>query len=244
MHTQMTGQVRSRPGSTATTMIVFAGLALTLSACPAPEDDEDAGTTVDASTSADASQGYDAGLGGTWLSNAPPADPPTLLAPDPGEEGHRAAARLTPPSYPFEVSQLRYMVGDGPAGNVECSGTLSHLVEIYVDSAAAPPESPNPAFSVTIPTGTPEMIGHIGRTILQEVSPPVRLEQDEHLFVAVQLCGTHPDVLCLQVNSGDPYDSDRNYWSSAATAPYGWTELDSFGLTGDIMIDAYGEPAP
>lgn len=212
-----------------------------------PSDDGADAAVVDASARHDAGHsgidiGHDAGTSnGTWLFNAPPVDPPTLLAPDPGEEGHWAAARLTPPSYPFDVSIVSYTVGDGAAGNVNCSGTLSHQLQLYAESSVAPPATPAPDFSVTVPAATPDQIGHMGRTVTQTVDPPLRLAQGEHLFVAIQLGGTHPEVLCLQVNDVGPADGNRNYWSGAVAPPFSWVQLDSFGLDGSLLISAFGQ---
>ena len=218
----------------------------TMGCAPAGAGDDaaaaDTGGSRDAGhTGADA--GQDAGSTGVWLFNAPPVDPPTLLTPDPGEEGNWAAARLTPPGYPFDVSIVSYTVGDGAAGNVTCSGTHSHQLQLYAASSVAPPATPTPDMDITVPAATPEQIGHLGRTVTQDIDPPLRLAQGEHLFVAIQLGGTYPEVLCLQVNDVDAAEGNRNYWSGALAPPFSWVQLDSFGLDGSLLISAYGRVA-
>ncbi|MFH1812515.1 MAG: hypothetical protein ABIJ09_27530 [Pseudomonadota bacterium] len=211
--------------------------------CPAVELDVDAGRTADAGLVHDAA--VDSGSSsGEWLRNAPNADPPTLLAPDPGEEGRWAAARLTPSVYPFEVDLVNYTVGDGEAGDVMCSGTLAHQLRLWVASSSAPPDDQTPALEFSIPTLDPALLGHLGRSVGQVLDPPLVLEQGQHLFVAVQLPGSYPDVLCVQVNPTGSYQGDRNYFSGATAAPYGWAQLDSLGLTGSLLFTAHGQQQP
>jgi len=223
---------------TLATAVALCGLA-----CQPPADEPDAGAK-DAGTFSDASNYYDAWVPNpnSWLRNASESCGSSLLVPDPGEEGHLAAARLTPAVYPFQVLYVRYLIGDGEAGSVDCDSTLAHQLTLYVSSDAAPPESPNPVYSTTIPTADPSEIGHEGRVVKHDLTPPLILNEGEHLFVAIELAGVHPDVMCLPVNDEDPYEGDRNYWSTAVAAPYGWVQLDSFGLVGSIMVSAYGDP--
>lgn len=228
-------------------------LAISL-ACSPPLDGGDAAIPADATAGQDAAAGedaltghdtgHDSGTAAGWLRNAPDVDPPTMLAPDPGEEGMWAAARLSPPRYPFDVRLISYVVGDGAAGSVSCSGTLSHQLELLVSSDTAPPENEAPALRVTIPEVDRAEIGHVGRTVNLPIDPPIRLEMGEHLFVAVQLPGSHPDVLCVQVNDQDAYEGNRSYWSGATEAPYAWVQLDSLGLPGSLLFTAYGAPVP
>ncbi len=217
-------------------------LLLATGAClPTTGDDDD-----DDVVASDAGSAQDAGGSGIgeWLRNAPPADPPTLLAPDPGEEGLWAAARLSPPAYPFDISLVNYTVGDGAAGEVMCSGTLAHQLALYVSSSTTPPENEAPTLSISVFELDPTLIGHMGRAVSEAIDPPLRLEQGEHLFVAVQLVGVHPDVLCVHVNDDDAYEGDRSYWSGNTAAPYGWVRLDSLGLPGSLLYTAYGHHSP
>lgn len=167
-----------------------------------------------------------------------------LLSPDPGEEDHWCAARLTPPVYPLVVVGIRYYAGNGAAGAVTCDASLAHKVELYAETTLAPPATPIPVAIIDVPAVDPStLIPDECRNVEVEVDPPVTLTSGQHLFVAVQFAGTHPNVFCIQVNSSGAYEADRNYWSSAAAAPFSWVTLDSFGLTGSLVIQAVGYQA-
>jgi hypothetical protein len=182
--------------------------------------------------------GGDPGPQTVWLANAQFADPPTNLAPDSGEEGFWAAARLTPPAYPFTVDRIAYTVADGAAGSVTCTGTLAHRVRLYVDSGLAPPS--NETTELSIPTIDSSALGHLGRDVDEQLDTPLVLSAGEHLFIAVELTGTHPNVMCVIVNPNTPFDADRNYWSTS-TAASGWATLNSLGLPGNVLFRAHGE---
>jgi hypothetical protein len=174
------------------------------------------------------------------LANAGDKCNATLLAPDPGEEGHLCAGRLTPSAYPFEVRTIRYRLGHGASKGVDCNAGLEHKVELYVSSDAKPPATPTAVRAITIPPKDPQTISAEGREVSIDLAPTLTLLGAEHLFVAVRFAGTHPKVLCVAVNAEEPYQGDRNYWSNAAAAPYPWVQLDSFGLKGSIMVSALG----
>ncbi len=165
------------------------------------------------------------------------------LMPADGEEGHLCAGRLTPPGYPFTVLKVGYRLGHGPNvdSEVVCNGSLEHQVHLYVSSDVIPPTSPASPVIITAPYMDPASIPEgDGRIVTLDVDPPVTLNQGEHLFVAIKYAGTYPDVLCVSTNKDDPYDGDRNYWSNAAAPPYSWTQLDSFGLQGSLLVRAIG----
>ncbi|MDA8117913.1 MAG: hypothetical protein M0000_11165, partial [Actinomycetota bacterium] len=174
------------------------------------------------------------------LSNASEKCNATLLTPDPGEESHLCAGRLTPSAYPFEVRTIRYHLGHGASQSVECNAGLEHKVELYVSSGVKPPASPTSPLTLTVPAMDPKSITSEGREVSLDLASPLTLATGEHLFIAIRFAGTHPNVLCVGVNEEDPYQSDRNYWSNAAAAPYPWVQLDSFGLKGSIMVSALG----
>jgi hypothetical protein len=168
------------------------------------------------------------------------ADPPVLnndaacqwpqtLAPNPGEAGHLYAARLTPPSYPFEITEIHYeLVGDDP-----CDSSPAHRVEIFVDTAVAPAASPS-VTQLDIPAaGATEPV-----RVVKEILPsPITLQSGEHLFVAVEL--VNQGSSCLAVCEGAAA-WDRDYWSNATGAPYAWQALSDYGLYIHGRIGANG----
>jgi len=174
------------------------------------------------------------------LTNAADKCGATLLTPDPGEENHLGAGRLTPSSYPFEVTTVRYHLGHGENKGIECNAGLEHKVELYVSTDTKPPATPASPLVLTVAAVDPSTISSEGRKVSLDLAQPITLKSGEHLFVAIRFAGTHPKVLCVGVNEEDPYQGDRNYWSNAAAAPYAWAQLDSFGLKGSIMVSALG----
>jgi hypothetical protein len=174
------------------------------------------------------------------LSNASDTCSGTMLKPDPGEEGHLCAGRLTPPGYPFEVRTIRYRLGHGPSSGVQCNAGLEHQVQLYVESEVKPPATPAAPVVLTIPAQDPSTLSDEGRTVSADLSQPLVVKTGEHLFVAVKFAGQHPNVLCVGVNTEDPYQGDRNYWSNASAPPYSWKQLDTFGLKGTVMVTALG----
>jgi hypothetical protein len=190
-----------------------------------------------------------------------------LLVPSKDEEGHLCAGRLTPPAYPFIVWDIRYHLGHGPTSipavgvdggissdgspsvsdggkkekTITCNATLAHEVQLYISKDVKPPSTPSPAAILAIPADTSGKNYADGRFIIQKLDSTLTLNQGEHLFIAIKFAGAYPDdVLCVAVNEDDPYEGNRNYWSNAAAPPYSWTQLDTFGLMGSILVSAGG----
>jgi hypothetical protein len=155
---------------------------------------------------------------------------------DEGEENHLAAARLTPPSYPFVIVFVRYTL----LGYLEqCDPGLAHGVDVFVGSDVAPPATPTVIQHIDVAmTNNDEQ----QRVMLHELSTPLTLNEGEHIFVAVRMTGTNPQpLLCVQSCSGPAYQQDRNYWSNAVAPPYPWTMLGRF--TGrNFAFEAIGHP--
>ena len=155
------------------------------------------------------------------------------LAPDPGEEGHLAAARLTPESYPFTVKSVRYtLLADE---DKKWSVNLAHRVEVYVTTASAPEATPTVKETIDVPAAT-ETVEE--RTIVKDLAAPITLQTGEHLIVAVEMAGDAATaVLCLRGCPGHGI-ADRNYWSNATQPPYDWKTLDSLGIDTNLLIQA------
>lgn len=195
------------------------------------------GTTTGTGTGTGGNATGSGGGSGTVLTNNDATCEDKSIGPAAGEEHHLAAARLTPPSYPFVVTAVRYVL-DAQTGN--CDAGLAHTVDVFVDTAVAPP-------------ATPSVLRHFDnamiakptqdRVVTLDLDPPVTLQSGEHLFIAVSMAGTFPDdILCVGTCAGPAYQEDRNYWSNADAPPYPWQTLGSFGLPQNYKLDAIGQP--
>ena len=158
-----------------------------------------------------------------------------------GEEGQLAAGRLTPPSWPFVVDRVVYSLLHGSQDGVDCNAESSHRVELFTGTSPTPAASPAAPLIVAVEE---DEVSGVERLVVVDLDPPLTVEQDEHLFVAVELVGTYPDVGCLSLcTDGQTYD-DRNWWSNATAAPYSWAQLTDFGVPGNLVVVAYGSSAP
>jgi len=156
------------------------------------------------------------------------------LAPAEGEFGHWAAARLTPPSYPFTVTAISYLAITGEGS--ECRTGLGHQVALYVGAQDKPTASPE---GVILSVPAAAHARHFRQVIL-DLDTPVQLSEGQHLFVAVEMAGGPEAMLCLNMGCTGEGTPDRNYWSNAAAPPFDWATLDSFGFTQDISMSAVG----
>src|SRR5262245_19728844 len=128
------------------------------------------------------------GAGGEGGATAPPPwhdDPPTLsiaacvernmsVVPNPGNEGHLAEVRLTPPSYPFQITGIEYELFHGMTndGGI-CDATLAHRVEIYVDTAVTPSNTPTIAAQLDLPAAA--VPAEATRLVKEALTMPITL---------------------------------------------------------------------
>jgi len=208
-------------------------------------------TTGPASSSSSSASGG-GGMGGTGGGGFIPwdGDPPTLtiapctdrgnvVIPNPGNEGQLAAARLTPPAYPFQVTGIEYEIAMGDTANGDpCDATLPHRVEIYVDKNVVPSNTPTIAAQLDNP-GTPNVPANTALIVKTDLTTPITLSTGDNLFVAVELAGTAEKHLCVLLCAGTGAD-DRNYWSNATMPPYNWATLASFNNDSNLAIGANG----
>lgn len=211
------------------------------------------GSSVSSSSSASASgTGGNGGTGGTGgagagpeLTNNDSTCEAGSIAQAMGEDGHLAAAQLTPPSYPFVITSIQYVLV--PPENNNCETGLAHQVDLFVgtditlltDPDTMPPNGRH--FDVPAETNLTE-----DRLVTLEVNPPLEIASGD-LFIAVKFGGMFPDhVLCVGSCGGPAFKIDRNWWSNAAMPPYSWQELSSFGSNGSLeqnyRFDAFGHP--
>lgn len=196
-----------------------------------PGDDDD--TTAGDDDDDDSSEPVD-----NLLTNFPdPCKSWTAVMPLQGEEGQLAAARLTPPYWPFDVDKVVYQLLHGEQDGVQCNAAQSHRVELFMADTADPPAEPA---DVTVVVTEEDEVEGTERLVVMDFDPPLSIEQDEHLFVAVELTGTYPDVGCLSMCTDGTTFDDRNWWSNATEAPYSWAQLSGYGVMGNLVVVAYG----
>ena len=229
------------------------GMVFALGACSESEgddddatagDDDDATAGDDDDTTAgdddDTTAGDDddsSGTAGDLLVNFPdPCKQWIAVMPLSGEEGQLAAARLTPPHWPFDVDKVVYQLLHGDQEGVHCNAEYPHRVELFTAEGPAPAVTPGDVLVVV--TGEDEVQG-TERIVVVDLDPPITIEQDEDLFVAVELTGNYPDVGCLSMCTDGATHDDRNWWSNATEAPYSWAELSSYGVMGNLVVVAY-----
>jgi hypothetical protein len=158
----------------------------------------------------------------------------------PNEAGHYATTRLTPPSYPFEVSRVSYRLAQA-GGVAQCSDqSFAHEVQVYVSSAAKPSDNPSTdgtlVDTIDVPAGSSS-----GRTVDLALTAPVTLETGESLYVAVQLVGSGAHSLCIGSCAPATPIAGVDFWSNAAAEPFSYQDMVSdFGFTYNFMTRAHG----
>ncbi len=184
--------------------------------------------------------GGQGGSGPSGWSDGPPAlnnDADCLawesIHPDAGEEGQLYAVRLTPPSYPYEVSGIHYELWHAPSNDYPCDAQPAHRAEVFVATTDAPPASP----SVTkIDNKAVSLSGDGIRVVKSSLPSPITLKTGEHLFVALELAGLSTCLMTCK----DAKVTTRDYWSNATKAPYSWATVASFGVDAHARIGANG----
>lgn len=169
-----------------------------------------------------------------------PAGSTNSIVPSAEEVGYRAAVRLTPPSWPYQVTALRAVLAhDLGAG---CDASMAHTLEAFVSSDLAPPATWAPDASVTL--GAEEVDEADGVRIADGLlETPLVLGDGEHLFVAVRIEESDDGRTCTTICSTAEAEADRNYWSNAADGELPWPTMSSFGVNGWFLIVGLGEPA-
>ena len=215
--------------------------------------DTDSGDTSDTDTGIDTSDTGDTGLPSRFFNHSPTCASLSALRPGNGEDGHWAAVRLTPNSYPFDLDTVRLTLIHDPnmvIGSVACTSNQAYTLRLYVVSGSLPPDGAN-VTPDTGDTGTPfaeewsfgagSIVGE--RVLEGAVDPVIRLQSGEHVILAVNTHYTSDSVrTCIKTcATGTLTDPPRNYWSFAADpADWNW---DTLSLSG-TGIWAEGEGFP
>ena len=157
-----------------------------------------------------------------------------VLYPGPGELGHWAGVRLTPPAYPFEVRSVDAdLVTGRPTNGPDCVLNHEHRVGLWIIEGDVPEASP--VFDRTL-----VVVG--GGAI--PAFDPLRLEAGQHLMVAVEMSGEGDTATCLHLCGSSRSEPNRNFWSNATAAPFSWAELSGFGITQNVEVSVIGEVVP
>ena len=154
---------------------------------------------------------------------------------DPANAGHYAAARLTPPRFPFTVTSVTYTLMHNPG---ECDADQLHDVLVFTSADGMPAGTPTGAtMSVSAPP-SPTPVG-TSRVVTLALDSPITVNSGEDLYVAVQMVRA-TDPLCLE-ECLDMGEADRNWWSAAASTPFPWRTLASYGNMGTLTPSALGD---
>jgi hypothetical protein len=163
------------------------------------------------------------------LNNDPECLYPGYVYPLPGNEGHLYAVRLTPPSYPYRVTEVHYELD----GSDSCDPSAPHRVELSVGSGVEPSNTPNLVATLQIPAGDSAASF---RVVKEQLPTPIVLQAGEQLFVAVSLPW---ETSCIAGCHG-AQEADRDYWSNATQPPYDWVTLMSYGTDMHARIGVDG----
>lgn len=170
------------------------------------------------------------------FSNHPQCQNYGQIAPAYGEEGHWIASRIQPPVYPFTVDEITYTSLYFPGQG--CSPEFEHFVQIWADGPA-PISDPILHDELTVPMGTSSTVN---RQFVHNLSNPITLQQDEYLYVSIQLMGWYPYVSCLQTCEDNDSLPEYTWWSHAIMSPFSWTNLDIWGINASLDVRVDGSP--
>jgi hypothetical protein len=225
--------------------------------------DTDSGDTDSGDTGIDTSDTSDTGatLPSRFFNHSPTCANLSALRPGFGEDGHWAAVRLTPNSYPFDLDTVRFFLLHDPnmtIGSIPCTSNHAYTMRLYITSGTTPPDGAD-VTPDTGDTGTPfaeewtfgagSIVGE--RVLVGEVDPVITLQSGEHVILAVNTHYTDTDP--AGADTGDPRTCiktcttgtlatpPRNFWSYAAD-PNDW-DWDDLTLSG-TGIWAEGEGFP
>jgi hypothetical protein len=172
-----------------------------------------------------------------------PADSVEAVLPE--EAGHYAATRLAPPSYPFRVTSLDYMVGHRAGEVPDCDGGLAHHVHVSVIDGVAPSATPSSDGSVVRTFDVEAAVVTEFRAVHLELTPPIDLTTGQSIVISVEQAVDDPaaptTVCCIAACPGAPPIATVDWWSSAASEPYAWADLVAeFDYPVNLWITATG----
>ncbi len=187
-------------------------------------------TAPDAGSGAGGSEAQQTGWHGEvpMLHNDAACELWTYVAASAADDGHLAAVRLTPPSYPFVATEIQYeLVGQQP----DCDTGIAHRIELSSGWGVMPPATPSQILVVHDTPATERV-----RVVTKELVQPVELVAGMHLFVAVELvAGSSCIAACARVT-----DTGRDYVSTTVHEPHSWIPIASAHTSVHFRIGANG----
>lgn len=176
----------------------------------------------------------------------------------PQEDGHYLATSMEPPSYPFTVTSVRYLLRDNSAVNFDpnngddvltnyldmnCASNVKHRLFGFINKKTDPlPGNPSLVFDIEVDPGS----AHIDNKEVNVDIPDIVLESDEVLYVAIEMI--HPADypgqagVCLPTCEQRVTGSDFHWWSNSTSPNYPWVSMADFGFYSDYFFSMRGYP--
>jgi hypothetical protein len=169
--------------------------------------------------------------------NVPASCYQEAISPAPNENGHWIAARLTPPSASFELRGARYEIYQGTRPRAAaCDASIAHRAAVFLggDAPTATPE-----FLETFEILAVPRVAGDRRVVELRLTNPVSVQAPMRVYVAIQYGGAYPNTNCA-VTCDSAGTTDRTWWSNAASPPFRWETLASFGFQRDLAASLIG----
>lgn len=176
----------------------------------------------------------------TLFLGGPGCEDPTQLQPFDSEIGDLATARLTPYSWPFHVEEVQYVLIQDMVTD-DCRAGIAHDVLLFVSDGDNPGDPPELVETIHVPAVVVEPYAPLLVTL--ELDESIELDDDESLFVAVQMNGTPGTGRMCIMACGDDFDEGTNTWSPDGSAPggeYDWVPLEDYDIYRDYAVGMRG----
>lgn len=170
---------------------------------------------------------------------------PALWPGEPQYYGTWIAARITPPSAPFEVVRVRYDLHNGllvEPGGPTVVATLPHRVQVFV-AGDEPPNDPDVLASFDVAV-TADVSGIAVEPVYLDVDPPIVVGEGQRLFVAIELVGDPATNTINGIGTTDDVSVEDAVWWSPAP-PFAWiSESREYDWTEALRVFATGRVLP
>jgi hypothetical protein len=160
----------------------------------------------------------------------------TALMADPADPHFMVAARFTPPSYPFTVTSIRYLL-PGSDTDSACENGLAHRAEVHAGANATPESNPTVAATFDVPRSTSSKDP---LWALHGLDTPVKLQSGEHLYVLVEVMPDGAQSLCVQGCADNATGETSFIDVDSDQPPYEWKSFKEMKWDGDLTIAAMG----
>lgn len=156
----------------------------------------------------------------------------------PQENGHWMGGRLTPTNANgFWVHQVTYVLDTSYSDSTYNCTAADHRVQVFLGDAGSPPPASPTVLHEEMVDGA--SLGSSFTEISFDLPAAVHIPAGKSLFVSIEMIRDGVDEVCAAMCGTAPGQPDLTFWSDAATAPYGWYDLEPFGFY-DVMIQAHG----